>query len=71
MMSRKTYLYTWLTVQWLAMFPAAAAFSYLFFSDTHGLPTTGFFVSTLTIIGLVTAGYVIAVRILMSRQEGS
>jgi len=68
-MSDKTFVVVWLASQWLAFFLLAPASAYLFFSDVHGLPTSGFYVVTLTILAVVTAGYVKARSALSSWQE--
>ena len=65
------YLLTWLTIERAAGVPFAAALSFLFFSDAHGLPKTGFYVLAMTIVGIATIGYVVAVTTLLSWRESS
>lgn len=67
----KAFLLFWLTVQWLALGPLAAALSYfLVFSDAHGLPG-GSSALCLVILGLATAGYVTSLRILLGSRESA
>lgn len=67
----RTYLLGWLTFQWLACGPIAAALTlFMFFSDVHGLPDNNSWVSAVIFAG-VTVGYIVAVRIVFRwRNEG-
>jgi hypothetical protein len=65
----KVYLIAWLTVEWLATGLLALALLFMFFTDTHGLPSTGWPVSV-AVFGVATVGYVIALRCVLSRREG-
>lgn len=63
------FLIAWLSVQWLALVLLALPFGYMFFSDVHGLPTSGCFVVAGAIILIVSTGYVVALRTLQSWRE--
>ncbi|WP_298200232.1 hypothetical protein [Novosphingobium sp.] len=67
--SGERFLIGWLSVQWVAFLLAALPIGYMFFSDVHGLPTSGCFVTAGAIVSIASTGYVLALRTLQSWRE--
>ena len=65
----RVYLITWLTIEWLATAALAVAIFLMFFTDVHGLPSSGWPISV-AIFGVATIGYVVALRCVLFRREG-
>ena len=65
------FLIGWLTFQWVVSALLVPPATYMFASDTHGLPTTLFYVATTLILVITTIGYWRAISTLKSLRENA
>ena len=68
-MNGGTFLRVWIVVQWLCMIASSTGLSYLLFSDSHGLPTTGFYLLSSALVVASSVGSIVALSAAKSLPE--